>query len=582
MAPAAAAASDARHLAWFKWLPPALFSVLWIDLLRQLSYTWETREQYSYGWFVPLFALYLGWRRWTDRPSAEAKPCSPWLTSLVAVIALGLLPLRVIHEINPDWPLISWGYSAGVVGLTLYAIRLAGGWPWVRHLAFPIIFVLVAVEWPFRIEKKLTQDLMQIIASLTVEMLGFVNIPAVQRGNLIEVSTGVLGVDEACSGIRSLQSSLMASLLMGELYRFRWEARGVMLITGLLLAFIFNLTRTLFLSWQASQHGLKAIDRWHDSAGMTITVACFFALWLLAVLIQRKWGTFGLPSDRSPSPPSGSVAGAPVVLPLPRCFLFGIACWVAFVILGKEMWFRIHESRTPVAAEWSIRLPSGSPGFRKVQLSDRENALLKQDISDTGTWQDGGGRLWTVYYLRWLPGSMLSRIEARAHRPEICLRASGFKLEKDFGSTAFKVGGLELHFQRYAFDSEGTRIHVFFCLWEDGAENLPRTEKLTQLDRLHAVLRGHRRVGQRSVEIIVRGYSDMETAEADVRQRLPDLIQIERATAAGPVGAGRQRWHPGYAAAPGFTRVMKTGETSRQRLSLPVTAKSPICWCSPR
>ena len=39
---------------------------------------------------------------------------------------------------------------------------------------------------------------------------------AIQRGNLIELSTGVLGVDEACSGIRSFQSTLMAALFLDE------------------------------------------------------------------------------------------------------------------------------------------------------------------------------------------------------------------------------------------------------------------------------------------------------------------------------------------------------------------------------
>jgi hypothetical protein len=52
--------------AWL--LPLALFSILWIDLIRLLSTEWEAREQYAYGWFVSIFALALFWRRWLDRP----------------------------------------------------------------------------------------------------------------------------------------------------------------------------------------------------------------------------------------------------------------------------------------------------------------------------------------------------------------------------------------------------------------------------------------------------------------------------------------------------------------------------------
>jgi hypothetical protein len=62
-------------------------------------------------------------------------------------------PRCVIFEINTDWPLIAWPYTAIAVVLTLFAFHIAGGWPWVRHFAFPIAFILVALVWPYRIEK---------------------------------------------------------------------------------------------------------------------------------------------------------------------------------------------------------------------------------------------------------------------------------------------------------------------------------------------------------------------------------------------------------------------------------------------
>jgi exosortase/archaeosortase family protein len=326
--------------------------VLWLDLIRLLSTQWEAREQYAYGWFVPFFAAALLWRRWLDRPGSEAggqrsevrgqksevrgqksevsrsslgtpltsdlcPPTSafrpPFLLSALCFLLFLLLPLRVIYEINRDWPLISWLYTLIVVALTLYAFHLAGSppvvpgprstvpgprstvhgpWsslsPWVRHFAFPVCFILVAVVWPYRIEKGLTQGLMRVVANLTVELLGWLDIPALQRGNLIELATGTVGVDEACSGIRSFQSSLMAALLMGELYRLRLWPRAALVAIGITLGFCFNVVRTLILSWQANAHGISAIEKWHDPAGLTITVACFLSLWAIAVLLKKR------------------------------------------------------------------------------------------------------------------------------------------------------------------------------------------------------------------------------------------------------------------------------------------------------
>ena len=142
-----------------------------------------------------------------------------------------------------------------MIALSLYAVFLTGGWPWVKHFAFPICFILVAVNWPYRIENSLKHRLMNAVSGLTVEIIGWLNVPAVQHGNVIELSTGSVGVEDACSGIRSLQSTIMAGWFVGEFYLFKWSRRFLLLVVGIPLAFSFNVVRTLFLTWHASAGG---------------------------------------------------------------------------------------------------------------------------------------------------------------------------------------------------------------------------------------------------------------------------------------------------------------------------------------
>ena len=66
------------------------------------------------------------------------------------------------------------------------------------------------------IEQPVIQGLTRLNTALTVEILGLLGIPAVPQGNVIELATGSVGIDEACSGIRSLQATLMISLFLGE------------------------------------------------------------------------------------------------------------------------------------------------------------------------------------------------------------------------------------------------------------------------------------------------------------------------------------------------------------------------------
>jgi exosortase len=525
---------------WKAGLPLVAFSILWIDLIRQLSYTWSTNEQYAYGWFVPILALALFIKKWPTRPQQSSVVSGPVVSSPVVsgqwsvvssppfllsafcfLLLVALLPLRVIHEINQDWALITWPLTGAAVAVSLYAVYLAGGWRWVKHFVFPVCFILVAVRWPYRIEHGLTQNLMQIVANITVEVLGWLDIPALQRGNLIELSTGVLGVDEACSGIRSFQSTLMAALFLGELYPLRWPIRVLLAAIGLSAAFLFNITRTLILAWQANKHGLSAVDKWHDPAGMTIAIACFFLIWLLALRLRRSSPVLSSPMV------SGPVINSPVVSSqwsVVSKFLAALGLWALICIGVTETWYRSHQLQRADAAQWWVSYPTNLPSFQPATVSKAAAKLLRHDAESGGSWEEPDGTKWSVFCFRWKEGDPTARMSAMGHRPEYCLVGSGHDLRAMSGVQYLSASGIELPFRLYTFDSENRPLHVFFCLWEDGAEKQAGFGKTKTGDRLRTVIAGRRGMGQQTLEIICTGYPEMETAEKAVRKRLPDII----------------------------------------------------------
>ena len=142
------------------------------------------------------------------------------------------------------------------------------------------------MPWPSLLESPFIQGLTRAGYGVTTELLGWLGIPAIPHGNVIEVATGVVGIDEACSGIRSFQATLMISLFLGEFYGWRYSPHRSFL-AGLVLAFLFNLVRMSLLVWVAAHKGIAAIASWHDPAGVTILVACFFSLWWLGVGFRK-------------------------------------------------------------------------------------------------------------------------------------------------------------------------------------------------------------------------------------------------------------------------------------------------------
>jgi exosortase len=224
--------------------------------------------------------------RWQDRPDPEirsrrtraANNRRALFASLIAVPALLiLLPVRLLEIANPDWRLINWLHAAAVTTLTLLYLWYTGGTPWLRHFAFPILFAFIAVPWITPVEGPIVQDLMRAVAAIASEAATLSGIPTQVEGNLIRLSNGVVGINEACSGVRSLQTSLMIGLLFGELKRLSILNRAALVAGAIAIAFIGNCARALFLVWIGASKSLGAVDHWHDFAGYSIVVAVFAA-----------------------------------------------------------------------------------------------------------------------------------------------------------------------------------------------------------------------------------------------------------------------------------------------------------------
>src|SRR5204863_7411720 len=204
------------------------------------------------------------------------------------VAAVTLMPVGLVQGANPDWRLLSWTMAICAVVISAAGVYLAGGHSWLRHFAFPILFFLVAVPWPTSVEQIVIQGLMRIDALINVEFLTAIGIPAVELGNVIQIDAGYVGIDEACTGIRSLQATFMVSLFLGEFYEFTVGRRIILVITAACLAFVCNLIRTFLLVWLAAKHGFDSIKNWHDPAGYAILICCLLGLWGLSLFLRGR------------------------------------------------------------------------------------------------------------------------------------------------------------------------------------------------------------------------------------------------------------------------------------------------------
>ena len=488
---------------------------VWLEVASRLRFEWSINPQYGYGWVVPFAAAYLLWKRWGHAPAPEAVA---WKFPALAVLLLApliFIPARLVQEANPDWRLMSWAIASTALIISLAAIYLIGGLAWLRHFAFPIAFVLVSVPWPTNIENVVIQGLMRLDTSINVHLLNVLGIPALQLGNVIEIGTGLVGIDEACTGVRSLQATLMVSLFLGELYDFSTARRILLIVAGAVLAFVCNLIRTFLLVWIGAHDGAEAIKRWHDPAGMTILTACLVGLWGVSTWMSRN----------RDSQPAGKVWRGKTEA-FPRALVVTVLLCLATAELGTEWWYRTHENARPKVSSWSIDWPTRAQAWRSVPIAEDAEQLLRFNDGGGGQWQGSDSHPWNMFFFRWLPGRTAG-LFIKNHRPDICLPASGMIQRGAVSSQVLEINGVPLPMRSYVFEHGSETFHVYYCYWDGTAPSAiaQNDENWTAGGRLRAVKTGKRDVGTQMLELIVRGYESDADAESAAREELSRIIK---------------------------------------------------------
>ena len=381
---------------------------------------------------------------------------------------------------------------------------------------------------------------MRMVANVAAETAMLLGIPAQVEGNLIRVSTGLVGINEACSGIRSLQTSLMIGLLFGELKRLSVLRRVALVIGAVIIAVFANFVRAVFLVTVAAAKNISEVSRWHDIAGYTIVALVFVSTMGLAYWLGREPAGGRSSCDAGLAELAPPVAGAsparkrlqPARLPLqvPGSYLAAALCWLLFVEVGIAAWYRAHETNLVSSIRWTVQWPEQAPKFRKLNIDPEVRSVLRFDEGQCAAWMlapssasDSSPPAKTsgtqvnrlppnavgcyVYVFRWNPGRN-SALLANLHRPDVCLPASGWTQVADDGVRNYPVTGtFELPFRHFEFqraigNSAPQTAHAFYCLSEDRAaeSSTPATTSLpnmtgspsewTRAERVREVLEG--------------------------------------------------------------------------------------------
>lgn len=279
--------SEGASRPWWKRSPAFRAAVLlvltaWLygHILGRLVVQWWSDPNFSHGFLVPAFALFLVWQ---GRERLRSLPVRPSNWGLL-IILLSLSTLAV-----------------GVFGAELFLSRIslimliAGiiafmwGWLTLRALLFPLLFLVLMVPIPAILFSQITLPLQLLASKLSAGLLPLLGVPVLREGNIINLPAMPLEVADACSGIRSLLSLTTLAIMYGYLMEDRVSMRVILALASIPIAVAANALRIvgtglLVQYWDPD----KAQGFFHEFSGWLMFVFSLLVLFACHQLLTLR------------------------------------------------------------------------------------------------------------------------------------------------------------------------------------------------------------------------------------------------------------------------------------------------------
>jgi len=389
---------------------------------------WRHNPDLSHGLFMPLIFLVLLYESRAGGTQRYLRTGFRLRAGFTALLSSGLLALCIagLYAAAVDWShaLVNFMLAISVV-LLLGSALLVFSSDTVRWLPFNWSAVTAVGLWiltapiPPGTYSRLTLSLQLWVSENVLSALHLLGVAAIRYGNIIQLANATVGVEEACSGVRSLISCVFAGIFFSAILVHRPWARALLIALAAPLALGMNFLRSLALTLLVNR-GVDIAGTWHDVTGFAVLGVTAAILGGLALLLER----------RRDSPP---VKGAPMIQPrasrLSTVLAAGLACAATLTVIFVLNTRPSPDVNAPVPDLLAL-LPAAADGW-EVRTSDylyqfrstlqTENLAQRTYSKTTPT----GPVEVTIYLAYWRAGQAPVSLVA-SHTPDACWPGAGW------------------------------------------------------------------------------------------------------------------------------------------------------------
>jgi exosortase/archaeosortase family protein len=324
---------------------------------------------------------------------------------------------------------------------------------------------LLATPIPPGTYTRLTLALQLWVSEGVLQTLHLLGIAAIRHGNIIDLANTSVGVEEACSGVRSLISCVFAgAFFSATLVRRPW-ARALIIALSAPLALGMNFLRSLGLTLLANRH-VDITGTWHDVTGFAVLGLTAVMLGALALGLERGGGP-ARPTSASPTQ-AGQGNGAQWAL--------GGSFGAAALLVAVFAWnTRPSTSASAPVPNLHALLPEAPTGWqmRSPDLYEFRGTLRTEHLAQRDYLRPAvGGHPPTeivIYVAYWRAGQAPVSLVA-SHTPDACWPGSGWSpLTNNQPRVGLVAAGRQLPAAEYRiFESRGLPYHVWYWHVHDG------------------------------------------------------------------------------------------------------------------
>ena len=270
---------------WIKILVLTLLVGLFYHVeIRKLINQWLADANWSHGFIIPLFSLFLlySWRR--ELLSVSRRVC---LWGLLFVLLAFLIKAGGLVVLKNNW-ITQLSIPILIFGVVLYLGGPRVGW----MTMVPIFFLALAMPLPDRLYQMFSLPMQDFAAKASTALLRVFGAQIEVRASFMQV-TSISGkvhpllVAEACSGMRSLMAFIALGVAMAYVERRPFWQRLAIMFAGVPIALVVNILRV------AATSTMFIIDKkelgedfMHTAMGMLLLIPALLLLFLFSRVLN--------------------------------------------------------------------------------------------------------------------------------------------------------------------------------------------------------------------------------------------------------------------------------------------------------